>query len=126
MLSLRARVALVRTVRAGESVGYGRAFTAPRDMRLAVVSAGYADGVPSALAQGGRVLLHGRYAPLAGRVCMDMLTVDVSAIPEVQAGDVVTLIGEGLPAAQAAGAAGEITNELLSRMGGRLAVKYRE
>ncbi len=126
VLSLRARVALVRTVRAGESVGYGRAFTAPRDMRLAVVSAGYADGVPSALAQGGRVLLHGRYAPLAGRVCMDMLTVDVSAIPEVQAGDVVTLIGEGLPAAQAAGAAGEITNELLSRMGGRLAVKYRE
>ena len=57
---------------------------------------------------------------------MDMLTVDVSEIPDVRPGDIVTLIGEGLPAAQAADAAGEITNELLSRMGSRLAVKYRE
>lgn len=126
VLSLKARVTLVRTVRAGESVGYGRAFTAPQDMRLAVVSAGYADGVPSTLVQGGHVLIHGRCAPLAGRVCMDMLTVDVSEIPDVRPGDIVTLIGEGLPAAQAADAAGEITNELLSRMGSRLAVKYRE
>lgn len=59
VLSLKARVTLVRTVRAGESVGYGRAFTAPQDMRLAVVSAGYADGVPSTLVQGGHVLIHG-------------------------------------------------------------------
>lgn len=125
VLSLRARVAAVRTLEAGETAGYGCAFQARRPTRLAVLSIGYADGLPRALAQrGGQVLLHGRAAPMAGRMCMDQLLADVTEIPETAAGDVATLIGRDGPlelrAEELAAQCGTITNELLSRLGPRL------
>ena len=125
VLSLRARVASVRTLRPGERAGYGLAFQARQEARLAVVTIGYADGLPRQLPQqGGRVLIRGAFCPMVGRMCMDQLLVDVTALPGVQAGDVVTLIGRDgareLRAEELAARCGTITNELLSRLGRRL------
>ena len=129
MLSLRARVACVRTLRPGDRAGYGLAFQAERETRLAVLTIGYADGLPRALSQqGGRVLLRGVSCPMAGRMCMDQLLVDVTGVPEIQAGDIATLIGrdgnQEIPAEEVAERCGTITNELLSRLGKR-ACSYR-
>lgn len=127
VLSLRARVASVRTLPAGCGAGYGLAFQAMDDRRLAVVSIGYADGLPRALSQrGGQVLLGGTRRPMVGRMCMDQLLVDVTEGPEVAAGDVATLIGRDggarISAEEVARQCGTIANELLSRLGPRLPV----
>ena len=125
VLSLHAKVAEVRTLAIGETAGYGGAFAARRPSRLAVLTIGYADGLPRALSCGkGRVLLHGQSAPIAGLICMDQLLADVTDIPGVEAGDTATLIGadgeERIPAGELAAACGTITNEILSRLGPRL------
>ena len=125
VLSLRARVASVRTLTPGEGAGYGLAFHAQRETRLAAVTIGYADGLPRCLPQqGGRVLLRGQFCPMVGRMCMDQLLVDVTDVPGVRPGDVATLLGaEGgniLQAEELATRCGTITNELLSRLGPRL------
>ena len=129
VLSLRARVASVRRLSAGEAAGYGLAFRADRDAALAVVTIGYGDGLPRELSQrGGQALVRGRRCPMVGRMCMDQLFLDVTEIPEVRPGDVVTLIGRDgsqvLPAREAARRCGTITNELLSRLGPRLPLIY--
>lgn len=132
VLSLRARVAAVHPVRAGEGAGYGLAFTARRDTCLAVLAIGYADGLPrDYAAKGGVVLLQGRRCPVVGRVCMDQMLVDATDLPRPpQAGEIATLIGtdggETLRAEEAAVACGTITNELLSRLGPRLGLQTRE
>ncbi len=125
VLSLKSQVVLIREIKSGDSMGYGRAFTASRDSLIAILSIGYADGLPRNLSCGnGKALIHGYPAPIIGRVCMDQLAVDVTDIPDVSVGDIATLIGkdgEGeLPASGVADASGTITNELLSRMGTRL------
>ncbi len=125
VLSLKARVVSVRTLYAGDSAGYSLAFTAKKDMRAAVLSIGYADGLPRELSCGrGHVLLHGCKAPVIGRICMDLTLVDISHIPQVSAGDTAVLIGtsgeQEITAAELASRCGTITNELLSRLGERL------
>ena len=125
VLSLRARVASVRTLEPGETAGYGRAYQAERQTRLAVVTIGYADGLPRDLTQrGGEVLIHGQRCPMVGRMCMDQLLVDVSGVDDVRADDIVTLIGRDggqvIWAEELAEQCGTITNELLSRLGNRL------
>lgn len=130
VLSLRARVASVRTISAGERAGYGLAFQAARDTRLAVVTIGYADGLPACLTQqGGEVLLSGRRCPMVGRMCMDQLLVDVTAVPQAVAGDTVTLIGEDggreIRAEEVAQKCGILTNEFLAGLGHRLPVVCR-
>ena len=125
VLALRARVASVRTIQAGQGAGYGLAFQAQQETRLAVVTIGYADGLPRELSQrGGRALIRGAFCPMVGRMCMDQLLVDVTDLPEVRPGDVVTLIGRDggceLRAEELAARCGTITNELLSRLGKRL------
>ena len=130
VLSLRARVASVRTIQPGQGAGYGLAFQARRETRLAVVTIGYADGLPRNLSQkGGRVLIRGAFCPMVGRMCMDQLLVDVTDLPEAAPGDVVTLIGRDgsneLRAEELAVRCGTITNELLSRLGVRLERVYR-
>jgi serine/alanine racemase len=123
-LSLRSKVALIRTITSGDSVGYSRSFTAEREMKIAVVSVGYADGYPRSLSSGGDVLIRGIKAPIVGRICMDQLMVDITKIPYVHIGDIVTLIGEDgtevITAEQVAANAGTITNELLCRLGSRI------
>jgi alanine racemase len=125
VLALRARVASVRTLAAGEGAGYGLAFRAAGETRLAAVTIGYADGLPRALAQqGGQVLLHGVRCPMVGRLCMDQLLVDVTAVPQAAPGDRVTLIGadggQVIRAEEVAARCGTITNELLARLSPRL------
>jgi serine/alanine racemase len=120
-LTLKARVAHVAPLQAGQPMGYGMAHVAERDQMAAVLSIGYADGLPRALSNGrGYVVLNGQRAPILGRVCMDQVTVDVTGIPGVHAGDEAVLIGPGVPAGQVAEQAGTISNELLSRLGSRL------
>lgn len=125
VLSLRAKVILVRTIAAGESVGYGRQFVAGRDTHVAVLPVGYSDGVPRDLgSKQGCVLLHGCRAPIVGRICMDQMMVDVTGIPDVKRGDTVTLIGrdgtDEISVEEIAANTGTIPNELLSRLGSRL------
>lgn len=125
VLSLKARIVTIKQIAIGETVGYGRQFTADRDTKIAVVSIGYADGLPRNLSCGrGAVLINGEYAPIIGRVCMDQLMVDITHIKNVEQGDVVTIIGQDgrgrISAEQIAKESGTITNELLSRLGNRL------
>lgn len=127
VLFLRARVASVRTLAPGEGAGYGLAFRARERRRLAAVTIGYADGLPRDLPQrGGEVLIRGMRCPIVGRLCMDQMLIDVTHVPETAPGDVVTLIGqdggERIRAEDVAQRCATITNELLSRLGGRLAV----
>lgn len=125
VLSLKARVARVQTIRAGEGVGYGLEYVAGRDGKIAVLAIGYADGIPRSLSCGrGRVLIGRREAPIVGRICMDQMFVDITGIPDVKAGDIAVLIGKSgnreITAYDLAEGTGTITNELLSRLGGRL------
>ena len=127
-LSLRGRVASVRTLSPGEGAGYGLAFRAERPTRLAAVTIGYADGLPRDLPErGGEALLRGKRCPMAGRLCMDQLLLDVTGVPEAAPGDVVTLIGadggETIRAEDVAAWCGTITNELLARLGQRLPIR---
>ena len=93
-LELRSRVARLATLQPGESVGYGRTWLARRPSRIALVLAGYGDGVRRVLSNRGVALVRGRRAPFAGRVAMDMLMLDVTDVPEAAVDDEVTLIGE--------------------------------
>ena len=94
VLSWRARVISVRTIPKGQSVSYGARFRAARPTRVATLSVGYADGYPIGLTNRAPIALHGKLVPQIGRVCMDMLMVDATELPEVQVGDVATLIGQ--------------------------------
>lgn len=125
VLSLKARVASVRRLHPGESAGYGAAFTADGETVVAVLSIGYADGLPRELSeQKGSVLIKGRRAPVIGRICMDQTLVDITDIPDLQAGEPAVLIGKSgdleNTAVEIAAQCGTITNELLSRLGARL------
>lgn len=125
VLSLKARVASVRELAPGEGAGYGLAFVAKRPTKIATITIGYADGLSRLLSGGrGAVLIRGHRVPIAGRVCMDQTLVDVTGIPDVQAGDVAVLIGrsgsEVLTAYDMAEAAGTITNEIFTSLGARL------
>ena len=93
IISLVTKVGVVRELSKGSCVGYYRTFTAPENMRVAVLTAGYADGIPLALSNRGYVLIRGRKCPIIGRVAMDYTIVDVSAVPDIAAGDEATLLG---------------------------------
>ncbi len=92
-MTWRCRIAQVRTVPAGETVGYGRTWKAPADSRIAVLPVGYSDGYPRALSNRAHVLVRGRRAPVRGRVCMNLTLVDVTHIPGVEPGDDAVLLG---------------------------------
>lgn len=116
-MTWRCRISQIRPVPAGETVGYGRAWKAPVDSRIAVLPVGYADGYLRALAGRAHVLVGGRRAPLVGRVCMNLCMVDVSHVPDVRAGDDAVLLGvqgeERITAEQMAGWLGTIPYEVL-------------
>lgn len=123
-MSLYSRVSEVTHHHAGDTISYGRTFTCPHDMRLAVLPVGYADGLLRSLSGKGDVLLHGKRAPQVGRICMDMSMVDVTDIPEVQPGDVATIFGADLSVAEQAEKAGTIPYELLCAMSQRVQRVY--
>lgn len=95
VLSFRSRIGLVKTLPAGTPVSYNRTFTLKRDSRVAVVTAGYGDGIPTAASNRAEVVVRGRRVPVIGRVTMDQTLIDASDLPETAVGDSVTLIGEG-------------------------------
>jgi alanine racemase len=118
-------VIAVRELVAGDRVGYGGAWTARRATRIAVVAAGYGDGYMRNTANGTPVLVNAQPAPIAGRVSMDMLTVDVTELPQVAIGDPVILWGNGLPVETVAAGAGTIPYELVCRVGQRVHIEVR-
>jgi alanine racemase len=125
VMTLVSSVITVRHVTRGESVGYGGSWVAPRDSLIAIVAAGYGDGVHRSLANGAAVLVNGSRAPLAGRVSMDMLAVDVTGLNGVRVGTPVVLWGEGLPVEEAAQHAGTIAYELLCSVSPRVPLEPR-
>jgi alanine racemase len=123
-LSLRARIVLVRDVAAGAAVGYNARWTAARPSRIAVISAGYADGLLRALTNRGRALLHEKFAPLVGTISMDLATADVTGIDGVKSGDIATLYGADGAASQwvseVAALLGTVSSDLLCAIGKRV------
>ncbi len=93
VLSWYCRVAMVKEIAPNDTVGYGRTWAAPSARRIATLTVGYADGYSRALSNRGWVLLHGRRAPVVGRVCMDQIMVDVTDIPQTKMGDTAVLLG---------------------------------
>ncbi|BAY64506.1 alanine racemase [Calothrix brevissima NIES-22] len=94
VLQVKARITQVKTIAAGTGVSYGHHFIAPQELRLAVVGIGYADGVPRHLSNNMQVIIRGQRVPQIGTITMDQLMVDVSAIEDIQEGEIVTLLGE--------------------------------
>ena len=119
-LAWRARIGQLKEVPAGEPVGYGLTYRTTRVSQIAVLPVGYYDGYPRALSNRSRVLVHGRRAPVVGRVCMDIIMADVTDIPGVREGDVATLLGsdgdETVSAEELAELAGTINYEILARL----------
>jgi alanine racemase len=129
-LAWRARIITVKEVPAGSKIGYGGSFTASAPMRLAILAAGYADGVPHRLSNKGKVIAGGRLAPIVGTVSMDLTTIDITHSPQLQPGDEVTLLGrEGdvaLDAQQIARTAGTISYNVLCGISARVKRFYIE
>lgn len=123
LMQVKSRITAVRELPAGTCVSYGRTATLARDSRLAVVPIGYGDGLPRALSNRGHFLVHGVPCPIVGRVCMDMCMVDVTDLPEVRPGDVVTVYDETLTL-QAAALTGTIVYELLCAVSPRVPRVY--
>src|SRR5690606_38453845 len=127
VMSLHSRVVAVKGMRAGEATGYGARFTAERATTIAVVPAGYADGLDLRLAGRGTVLIRGRRAPSVGSGCMDMLMADVAGL-DASPGDEVVIIGrqgdDRIDARGTAAAVGTIPWEILCRVGTRIERVY--
>jgi alanine racemase len=131
VMSLTSRVVAVKGVRPGEGVGYGWRFEADSPRRIAVVPAGYADGLDTRLSGRGHVLIRGRRVPIVGAVSMDMITVDVTHVNEAQPGDEVVLLGrqggeswQQIDAREVAAAIGTIPWEIVCRLGTRIERAY--
>ena len=92
-MSIKTVISQVKELPAGVSVSYGRKYTTGGPTRVATLPIGYADGFQRSLSNKGHVLIHGRRAPVIGRVCMDQCMADVKGIPEAEAGDVATVVG---------------------------------
>ena len=113
-MQLESRLLSVKPIRAGDRVGYGGAWTAPEDTVLGVVAAGYGDGYPRQLPSGTPVLVNGRRVAVAGRISMDLMTVDLGSHAADRVGDTVVLWGDDLPAEEIAAAAGTIPYTLVT------------
>ena len=124
VMALRSRVTLLKSVHRGETLGYGCSFEASREMLVATIPAGYHDGYARALSNRGRVILRGTYAPVVGRVSMDLTLVDVTGVRGVELGDRVTLLGTdgelSIPAEDIAKTAGTISYEMTCGISARV------
>ena len=119
-LTWKARILLVKDLPAGARIGYGGLCTADRPMKIAIIGAGYADGIPHRLSNRGKVLVTGEAVPILGAVSMDVTTIDISTAPGLGIGDEVTLLGPGLDAQAMARAAGTIAYAVLCGINSRV------
>lgn len=123
-LTWKTRILLTKDIAAGSRIGYGGLYVAERDLRIAILGAGYADGLPHRLSNKGRVIAAGALAPILGAVSMDVTTIDISHAPHLRAGDAVTLLGQegdaSLDAQQIARTAGTIAYAVLCGISARV------
>jgi alanine racemase len=129
VMQLKTRILHVKWLEKGESVSYGRTYTAKKKIQVATLGIGYADGLFRSLSNKGFCLIHGKRVPLVGTVCMDMTMADVSGVPGVKKGDVATLFGRDgkafLGVEEQAAHAGTISYELLCAVGQRVPRIYK-
>jgi alanine racemase len=130
VMSLTSRVVAVKGLRAGEGIGYGWRYRAGAPTTIAVVPAGYADGIDTRISGRGSVLIRGQRVPIVGAISMDMMTVDVTGL-EVSPGDEVVIIGcqggeswQRIDAREIAAAIGTIPWEVVCRLGTRIERQY--
>ena len=128
VMELKSRVSAVYEHEKGDTISYGRTFTAEKKMRVAVLPIGYADGLSRCLSGKIDVLLHGKRCPQIGRICMDMCMVDVTDLPEVRPGDVATIFGHDgsavIPVSELASIAGTISYEIICGISPRVPRVY--
>ncbi len=124
VLSWYSKVEMVKTIDAGQGISYGQTYHTDSARRIATVSVGYGDGYPRRLSSRGYVLIRGQRAPIVGRICMDQMMVDVTAIPDVRSEDIVTLIGtdgaQTISAEQLAEEADTIVDEIVCTINRRV------
>lgn len=113
VLTLKSVVSLVKEIHPGDTVSYGRTFKCEKTMKIATITAGYADGYPRLLSNQGYVYINGHRANIVGRVCMDQMCVDVTDIPNVKMGDEVLLFGKELKVDELADLCGTINYEII-------------
>ena len=116
VMTLQSRVISVRELPAGQPVGYGAKFVSPRPTRVGVVAMGYADGYPRQAPNGTPVLVAGKRAPLIGRVSMDMLSIDLTDVPDATVGSPVELWGKQVLASEVAAQAGTIPYQIFCNL----------
>ena len=129
VVMLQLKIMQIKTVKQGETIGYGASWQAARDSRIAVLGAGYRDGVPRRLSSSlssapAFGFVAGKRVPIVGRVSMDVMAVDVTNLPEATAGMMVELFGPNIPLDEAATSAGTISWELLTHLGNRYHRRY--
>lgn len=125
--TLKSTIAQLKYLKPGDSVGYNRKGKVSRESIIATIRIGYADGYPRRLGNGiGKIVVHGKFAPVIGAVCMDMLMIDVTDIPDVQQEDEVTIFGEELPVQQLAQWASTIPYEIMTGISQRVKRVYFE
>lgn len=124
-MTLTSELIGMQRIMPGDSVGYGSRFVADREMTIGIVACGYADGYPRHAPNGTPVIVDGHKTCIAGRVSMDMISVDVTSIPSARVGSKVTLWGDGLPIDEVANAAGTIGYELMCALAPRVGVAER-
>lgn len=113
VMTVKSVVSMVKEIKAGTTVNYGRTFKADKNMKIATIAAGYADGYPRLLSNRGFVLINGKRAPIIGRICMDQLSVDVTDFDGIKQGDEVELFGKNLPVEELADLCGTINYEIV-------------
>ena len=123
-LTWKSVVVASKEISAGESIGYGRVFVAKNNMKIATIACGYADGYSRGLSNLGHVVINGEVAPVVGRVCMDMMMVDISEVGQVSLGDEAVLLGEKYSAKDMASALNTIDYEVVTRISSRVERVY--
>lgn len=123
VMTLHSEIIAVRQLQPGDAIGYGGQFRAEHPLRVGIVACGYADGYPRHAPTGTPVLVEGQHTRTLGRVSMDMMTVDLSALPAAAPGSRVTLWGEDLPVEEVAAQAGTISYELLCALTARVPIE---
>ncbi|MDX6271890.1 MAG: alanine racemase [Acidobacteriota bacterium] len=130
VMNVRSRIILLKWIGAGETLGYGCTFTATRPTLVATIPIGYYDGYARALSNRGRVVVRGRFAPVVGRISMDLTLLDVTDVPGVEHGDQVTLVGAdgelSVPAEDLARIAGTISYEITCGISARVPRRFKE
>ncbi len=115
-LSLKSRIVFLKELEPGRTISYGATYETKKRQRIATIPVGYADGYPRSLSNRGYVLIHGKPAPVCGRICMDQFMADVTDIPEAEEGDEVTLVGKD--------GAREISMEEIGDLSGRFNYEF--